>query len=476
MGEDSLDKAIVVGAGPNGLAAAITLAGAGISVTVYERNSIIGGACRSAELIKPGYLHDVGSAIHPLTAASPFLQKLPLQDHGLKWIAPPAAVAHPFDDGSAAIIFRSFDETASTLDDYDRKAYEKLMRPLVNNYQEIINELMYFPRIPPHHPFTLFRFGYHAIKSATGLAESVCTGPRARALIAGLGAHSVMSLERRGSAAAGLMLAVVAHAIGWPMPEGGSQRITDALSAYLMKNSGTIITNHEVKSVDQLPPHNVIMLDVTPRQFLNMTEQQIPASYRRKLDNYKYGPGIFKLDWILDGPVPWKARECLDAGTVHLGGSLEEIAVAEYAALKNQVPDKPFVILAQPSLFDNTRTPGNGHIVWAYSHVPWGSTFDMTERIEAQIERFAPGFKERIIARKAMYPSDVELDNPNCVGGDIAGGSESLRRLILPEVSYTTPLANVFLCSASTPPGPGVHGMCGERSAALAIKKLKLTQ
>jgi len=476
MGKSSLYKAIVVGAGPNGLAAAITLAEAGIPVTLYERNNSLGGACRSEELIKPGYLHDVGSAIHPLTVASPFFQKLPLQDHGLKWITPPAAVAHPFDDGSAALVIRSVHETALMLDDYDRKGYEKLMRPMVDNCQEIINELMYFPRITPRRPFTLFRFGYHAIKSAAGLAESVFIGPRARALIAGLGAHSVMSLEKRGSAAAGLMLLVVAHTIGWPMPEGGSQRITDALSAYLIEQGGTIITNHEVQSLDQLPPYKILMLDLTPHQFFNITKQQLPASYSRKLDNYKYGPSIFKLDWIMDGPIPWKAKECHSAGTVHLGGSLEEIANAEYTVCQNQLPEKPFVILAQPSLFDNTRTEGSNHIIWAYSHVPRDSSFDMAGRIEAQIERFAPGFKDRIIARNTMYPSDVERNNPNCVGGDITGGSESLRRLLFPEVSYTTPLRNVFLCSASTRPGPGVHGMCGERSATLAIKKLKLTQ
>ena len=476
MEEDSLYKAIVVGAGPNGLAAAVTLARAGIPVTVYERNSRIGGACRSAELIKPGYLHDIGSAVHPLAMASPFFRKLPLHNHGLKWITPTAAVAHPFDDGSASLLIRSISETALMLDSYDRKRYEKLMSPMVENWQDIVNEIMCFPRITPFHPLTLFRFGYHAIRSAVGLAESVFKGPRARAMIAGLGAHSVMSLEQRGSAAAGLMLAIVAHTTGWPMPEGGSQGITGALSTYLVKHGGTIITNNEIRSLDQLPPYKLLMLDVTPRQFLNITKQRLPASYRRKLDNYYYGPGVFKLDWILDGPVPWKAKECLDAGTVHIGGNLEEIANAEYTVWNNQIPEKPFVILTQPSLFDNTRTQGSDHIVWAYCHIPKDSTFDMTGRIEAQIERFAPGFKDRIIARSTMYPSDMERDNPNCVGGDITGGRESLRRLLFPEVSYTTPLGNVFLCSASTPPGPGVHGMCGERSATLAIKKLKLTQ
>lgn len=476
MGEHSSYNAIVVGAGPNGLAASITLAEAGIPVTVYERNSVTGGACRSAELINPSHLHDIGSAVHPLAVISPFFSKLPLQDFGLKWITPPVALAHPFDDGTTALVMKSVSETASTLDRYDHASYQRLMKPMVNKGLEIVSEVMYLPRISMHHPCILFRFGYHAIRSAVGLAKSIFAGDRARALIAGLGAHSVMSLEKSGSAAAGLMLAVLAHTTGWSIPEGGSQRITDALTSYLIAQGGNIITDYEVRSLGQLPPYQILMLDVTPRQFLNIAKQQLPDSYRRRLSNYKYGPGIFKLDWILDGPIPWKANECQSAGTVHLGGSLEEIAAAERAVWHNQQSEKPFVILAQPSLFDTTRAQGSRQIVWAYSHVLKDSTFDMTGRIEAQIERFAPGFKERIIARNTMYPSDVERDNPNCVGGDITGGSESLRRLLFPELSYTTPLENVFLCSASTPPGPGVHGMCGERSATLALKKLKLPQ
>ena len=474
MGQRSSYKAIVVGSGPNGLAASITLAEAGIPVTVYERNRVIGGACRSAELINPDYLHDIGSAIHPLAVVSPFFQKLPLKDHGLNWITPPAAVAHPFDDGTAVLVKGPVSETASMLDSCDKESYQRLMRPMVDKWLEIVSEVMYFPRISTHHPLTLLSFGYRAMRSAIGLAESFFTGSRARALIAGLGAHSVMSLERRASAAAGLVLAAAAHTTGWSIPEGGTQRITDALSSYLIKLGGDIITNNEVHSLDQLPPYEILMLDITPNQFMNMAKKHLPCSYKRRLNNYKYGPGVFKLDWILDGPIPWKAKECLVAGTVHLGGSLEEIANAERDVWSKHQPEKPFVILAQPSLFDRTRARGSGHIVWAYSHVPNGSPFDMTGRIEAQIERFAPGFKERIIARHVMYPSDLEKDNPNCIGGDITGGAQNMRRLIFPEVSYNTPLANVFLCSASTPPGPGVHGMCGERSASLALKKMKM--
>jgi len=476
MGERSSSKAIVVGSGPNGLAASITLAEAGIPVTVYERNSVTGGACRSAELINPGHLHDIGSAIHPLAVISPFFQKLPLKDHRLNWITPPAAMAHPFDDGTAVLLTMPVSETASMLDSCDKESYQRLMSPMVYKWHEIVSEVMYFPRVSADHPRTLLNFGYRAMRSAIGLAESFFKGTRARALIAGLGAHSVMSLERRASAATGLLLALAAHTTGWSMPEGGSQRITDALASYLIKLGGDIITDHEVQSLDQLPPYEILMLDVTPHQFLTMAIQQLPDSYKRRLDNYKYGPGVFKLDWILDGPIPWKANECLAAGTVHLGGSLEEIATAERSVWNNHHPEKPFVILAQPSLFDHTRAQGSRHIAWAYSHVPKGSTYDMTGRIEAQIERFAPGFKEKIIGRHVMYPSDLEKDDPNCIGGDITGGSQSMRRLLFPKVHYSTPIPNVFLCSASTPPGPGVHGMCGVRSANLALKIMKVIQ
>jgi len=473
MGERSSREAIVVGAGPNGLAAAITLAEAGIPVTVYERNSVIGGACRSAELISPGHLYDIGSAVHPLAVVSPFFRELPLKENGLNWITPPAAVAHPFDDGTAVLVNRAVSETASMLDRYDRASYKRLMNPMVDKALDLVGEVFYFPRISINHLCILFRFGFHAIRSTAGLAESVFAGDRARALIAGLGAHSVMSLEHRASVAAGLVLAVLAHSTGWPIPEGGSQRITDALSSYLIKQGGDVFTNHEVQSISQLPPWNILILDVTPHQFLKMAKQQLPDSYKRKLIKYQYGPGVFKLDWILDGPIPWKARECLDAGTVHLGGSFEEIAAAEEASWNNHHPEKPFVILAQPSLFDHARAKGSRHIVWAYSHVPKGSTFDMTGSIEAQIERFAPGFNERIITRRVTHPADLEKDNPNCIGGDITGGTQSLRRLVFPAISYHTPISNVFLCSASTPPGPGVHGMCGVRAANLALQNIQ---
>jgi len=466
-------NAIVVGSGPNGLAAAITLAQAGLHVTVYERNEVIGGACRSSELIQPGYLHDIGSAVHPLAVASPFFQRLTLEEHGLKWIVPKAALAHPFDDGTAVLLHSSVADTASMLDGDDEKAYRRLMEPLVNQWEEIITEVMQFPRLF-RIPMTTIGFGWHALSSATGLARNLFKGDRARALIAGLGVHSVMNLEQRGSVAAGLVLAAATHTTGWPMPEGGSQKIADALASYFIKLGGNIITGNEVKSLDQLPPYKVLMLDVTPRQLVSMAKRQLSDSYKQRLDNYRYGPGVFKVDWILDGPVPWKAKECQTAGTVHVGGYLEEINAAEKDVWNNHQPEKPFVILAQPSLFDGTRVKGNGHILWGYCHVPNNSSFDMTERIESQIERFAPGFKDRIIARHVMYPSDIQKDNPNCIGGDITGGAQSMRRLIFPEISYKTPIPNVFLCSASTPPGPGVHGMCGVRAAQFAWRKQNL--
>jgi phytoene dehydrogenase-like protein len=471
MPDSKAEISIVVGSGPNGLSAAITLAETGLPVTVYERNTVIGGACRSAELMKTGYLHDIGAAVHPLAVASPFFQRLPLEEYGLKWIVPQSALAHPFDDGTAVMLNRSAAETASMLDGADVRGYQRLMDPLVRQWPELVTEVMMFPRLF-RIPLTMIGFGWHAISSVKGLTKSLFKGARARALMAGLGVHSVMNPDWRGSAAAGLVLAVAAHTTGWPMPEGGSQKIADALASYLIKLGGNIITDNEVQFLDQLPPCKILMLDVTPRQFLAMAKRQLPDSYRRRLDNYKYGPGVFKVDWILDGPIPWKVKECLEAGTVHLGGSLEEITAAEKAVWNSHNPEKPFVILSQPSLFDHTRARGGGQIVWAYCHVPNGSPFDMTGRIEAQIERFAPGFRERIIARNVIYPSDLQKDNPNCIGGDITGGAQSIRRLIFPEISHGTPIPNVFLCSASTPPGPGVHGMCGERSANLALKKL----
>jgi len=468
-------EAIVVGSGPNGLAAAIALAQAGLEVTVYEKHEIIGGGCRSLELIQQGYIHDVCSTVHLQVKLSPFFQKLPLEEFGLRWVTPPFAVANPFDDGTAAVVSRSMSETVATLDGIDEKTYARLMSPLVVQSQGLMDEIMRFPAIPLRHPLMMLNFGRRAITPTTELARSLFKGERARALIAGMGAHSAMELERRGSFASGFLMSITAHADGWPFPEGGSQVTVNALAGYLTALGGKIITGHEVKSLEQLPPHDVVLLDVTPRQFLEMAEDRLPPSYANKLRQYRYGCGAFKCDWILNGPVPWKAEECYRANTVHIGGYLEEIAAAEREVCQQKHPEKPFVILTQPSLFDRTRAGGDGHIVYGYCHVPNGSTVDMAERIEAQVERFAPGFRDRIVGRHTMSTADLERHNPNCVGGDFLGGAKTLRQLILPPVSYETPIKNAFLCSSSTPPSPGVHGMCGFRAAQTAIRKLRLS-
>lgn len=466
------NEAFVVGSGPNGLAAAIALAQAGLKVTVYEKHKIIGGGCRSLELIQKGSIHDICSTVHLQAKLSPFFRDLPLGKFGLTWVTPPFALANPFDDGTAAVVSKSMADTIETLDSTDRKAYTNLMSPLVNHSKELMDEIMGFPKIPWRHPLLMLNFGRRALIPTTKLARSLFKGKRASALIAGMGGHSGMALEQTGSFASGFLMSITAHADGWPFPEGGSQKTVDALAAYFTNLGGRIITDCEVTSLSQFRPDDVVLLDITPRQFLRMAENTLPNSYADRLRKYEYGCGAFKCDWVLDGPVPWKAEECCKANTVHIGGYLEEIAAAEREVVQQRHPEKPFVILTQPSLFDKTRTSGGRHVVYGYCHVPNGSTFDMTERIEAQIERFAPGFKDRIIGRHTMSTSDLEMYNPNCIGGDFLGGKQSLRKLILPRISYRTPIRNTFLCSSSTPPSPGVHGMCGFRAAQEAIKTL----
>jgi phytoene dehydrogenase-like protein len=468
--------AAVIGSGPNGLAAAIALAQAGLEVTVYEKHDVIGGGCRSLDLIQKGYIHDVCSTVHLQVKLSPFFRKLPLEEFGLRWVTPPLALANPFDDGTAAVVSQSMADTVATLDSVDGKAYARLMSRPASQSQELMDEIMRFPGIPLRHPFLMLNFGRRALTSTTELARSLFEGKRARALIAGMGAHSGMELEQRGSFASGYLMGITAHSDGWPFPEGGSQRTVDALAGFLAKLGGKIVIGCEVKSLEQLPPYDVVLLDVTPRQFLKMAEGRLPSSYIGKLKRYRYGCGAFKCDWLLDGPIPWKASECCKANTVHIGGYLEEMAAAESEVNQQKHPEKPFVILTQPSLFDRSRAKGDAHVVYGYCHVPNGSTFDMAERIEAQIERFAPGFRDRIIGRHTMSTADLERHNPNCVGGDFLGGAQSLRKLIIPPVSYETPIGNAFLCSSSTPPSPGVHGMCGFRAAQTAIRKLGISR
>jgi phytoene dehydrogenase-like protein len=470
---DNTKKAIVIGAGTNGLSAAITLARAGLDVTIYEKNEVIGGACRSLELIKEGVVHDAGSAVHPMVLASPFFQSLPLSEYGLKLITSPAVMAHPLDDGTAVIVYKSIEQTSSNIGGTDAKAYLKLMTPMVERFQILINEIMQFPKIPLRHPFLMLNFGRRALLPAKWLAESSFKGARARAVFAGMGAHSVMGLEQVASSASGFMLTLAAHANGWPIPEGGAQKITDAMAGYFKALGGNIISGCEVKNFEQLPAHEILMIDVTPMQFSKIAASQLPDTYKKKLDKYQYGPGVFKMDWILNSPIPWKAIECNKAATVHIGGCMEDIVNAEKEVHAGRPPEKPFVFLVQPSLFDDKRARNSEQVVWGYCHVPNGSIFDMTGRIESQIERFAPGFKERIIARHVMYPSDMESDNANCIGGDITGGAQSLKKLVLPSISYKTPLKNVFMCSSSTPPSAGVHGMCGYRAALAAIRTIR---
>lgn len=463
--------AVVVGAGPNGLAAAVTLARAGRSVLVIEAKDTIGGGSRTAELTIPGFRHDVCSAIHPLGVAAPLFRSLPLNQHGLEWVHPQVPLAHPLDDGTAVLLDRSVDVTAGMLGT-DGTRYRRLMGPSVALWDKLAADLFAPPRFP-RHPLAYARFALRAVRSARGLAESLFKGERARALFGGMGSHSVMPLERTGSAAVGIVLGITGHAVGWPVARGGSQSIADAMAAYLRSMGGELVTDLHVDSVEGLPASRAILLDVTPHQLLGMVHH-LPARYRRRVEKHRYGPGVFKVDWALQGRIPWKAAECTRAGTVHLGGTLEEIAAAERAVWDGHHPEKPFVLLAQQSLFDPTRAPKGKHTAWAYCHVPNGSTYDMTARIEAQVERFAPGFRDHIIARSVLSPIELELYNPNYVGGDILGGAQDLRRFLMPAVRrcpYSTPVKGLYICSSSTPPGPGVHGMCGYHAALAALRR-----
>lgn len=463
---------VVVGSGPNGLAAAVTLARAGCKVTVLEAEDTIGGGTRSAELTLPGFVHDICSAIHPLGIASPFFRSLPLADFGLHWIHPPAPLAHPLDDGTAVLLHRSIDETAAALGT-DGRAYRNLMAPLVANCDTLLDATL-APLFPPRHPMVLARFGWHAMRSAHGLAASQFGGERARALFAGMGAHSVMPLETPFSASFALMLGMLGHASGWPLPRGGSRAIAQALAGYLTSLGGEIVTSHRVSSPSDLPAASSVFFDLTPRQLLQIGGDLLPSGYRRQLGRYRYGPAAFKVDWALDGPIPWRASACAKAATVHLGGTLDEISASERAAGGGSVCDRPFVLLAQPSLFDATRAPAGRHTAWAYCHVPNGSAIDMTARIERQIERFAPGFGARILARHVMPPAALERHNANYIGGDIVGGANDGWQLFarpVPRLNpYTIPVKGWYLCSASTPPGGGVHGMAGFHAAHAALR------
>jgi len=467
--------AIVVGSGPNGLAAAIALAQEGVSVRVVERAETIGGGMRTAELTSPGFKHDVCSAIHPLAVASPFLSTLPLREHGVEWIWPPAALAHPFDDGGAAVLERSVTATGATLgEDADR--YARLMAPLARDAPLILGDLL-GPLGRPRNPLELARFAARGALPATSFARTAFRGERARAFFGGLAAHSMLPLSRPPTTGYGLMLGLLGHAVGWPLARGGSQTLADGLASYLQSLGGTVETGRNVGSLGELDGAGAVLLDVGPHQFAQLAGAELPSRYRRRIEGYRYGPGVFKLDWALDGPIPWRAAECEGAATVHLGGTLGEIVRSEDAAWRREPSESPYVLLAQQSLFDPSRSPAGRHTAWAYCHVPNGSRVDMTTRIERQVERFAPGFRDRIVARAAMSPADMEQYNPNYVGGDINGGAGDLRQLFTRPVArvspYTTPMAGVFLCSSSTPPGGGVHGMCGYHAAQAALRHLR---
>jgi phytoene dehydrogenase-like protein len=464
--------AVVVGSGPNGLAAAITFAQAGRSVLLIEGDETIGGGTRSAELTLPGFVHDVCSAVHPMGLWSPFFRQLPLRKYGLEWIHPAAPLAHPLDDGSAVILDRSAELTAQGLGE-DRKRYLRLMEPLIADWPNLESTIQH-PFGFPSHPLAAMRFGLDALRPASSIAKHSFHHARARALFAGLAAHSMLPLERAPSAVSGLVLGIMAHTVGWPFARGGSQSIAKALAAYLKSLGGEIVTGTPVASIDQLPRARAILCDVTPRQLLRLAGSRLTPDFRHKLERYRYGPGVCKLDWALSGPIPWKSAGCRRAGTVHLGGAFEEIAESERAPFEGNYAEKPFVLLAQPTLFDSTRAPAGKHIAWGYCHVPNGSSVDMTAAIENQIERFAPGFRALILKRSVRVAASLEGYNPNLIGGDIGGGLMDLGQFLLRPTRrfYRTPAKGIYLCSSSTPPGPGVHGLCGHLAARAALKDL----
>lgn len=466
-------KACVIGAGPNGLAAAIALAQAGMEVEVFEAEAQQGGAARTMELTLPGFHHDFGSAVHPMAAGSPFFTSLPLQDYGLEWIHSPAPLAHPMDDGTAVLLERSFDNAEIALGE-DGAAWRSMMEPPASHWSTFAREILQPLPTWPRHPSLLAKFAIDALPSACFVARRRFHTERARALFAGLSAHSVMRLDESLSASFGLVLGIAAHAVGWPIPRGGAQAITNALSSYLATLGGHIHTSTRIESLDQLPSCDLTMCDLTPRQLLHLAGGKLTQSYSNRLQRYRYGPGVFKVDYALSQPIPWKAAECLRAATVHVGGTMEEIAASEAAVSEGTLHERPFIILAQPTLFDSSRAPEGKHIAWAYCHVPNGSSLNYLDAVETQIERFAPGFRDCILARRTFTPADLEAMDANLIGGDVGGGAMGLRQLLFRPTGllYQTSADNLYLCSSSTPPGGGVHGMCGYNAAQTALRRL----
>jgi phytoene dehydrogenase-like protein len=466
--------AIVVGSGPNGLAAAITMARRGLKVLVIEGKADVGGGMRTQEITLPGFRHDICSAVHPLGMGSPFFKTLPLEQYGLQWIQPDIPAAHPLDDGTAVALHRNPAATAASIGPGGER-WTRQFAPLAAAWDELAPALL-GPRPLTSHLLELTRFGMAALQPADLYARAVLRTQRGAALFAGLAAHAIRPLEQTITASFGLVLGILGHAVGWPLPRGGSAAIAHVMTRHLQDLGGDVVCGWMVESLDELPPARRVLLDVTPRQFLRLADDALPPGYRRKLEGYRYGPGVFKIDYALDGPVPWRAEECRRTATVHLGGTLDEIAASERAMWYGRHSERPYVLVVQPSLFDNTRAPAGKHTLWVYCHVPNRSTVDMTAAIEAQIERFAPGFRDLILARTTRNAADMERYSPNYIGGDINGGVQDVRQLWtrpLPQWNpYATPLPGVFLCSSSTPPGGGVHGMCGYHAACAALRGL----
>jgi len=465
--------AVVVGSGPNGLAAAILLQQNGLSVLLLEAKSEIGGGLRSAELTLPGYTHDICSAIHPLAVNSPFFETLPLSAHGLEYIYPEISAAHPFDNDTAAVLTKSVVETAKLLG-LDEHTYLKLLKPIISDWPAIAPDFL-GPLHFPKYPLAMARFGFPALTSATHLANKFKT-EQAKGLIAGMAAHAMQPLSNLTTSAAALVLMACGHLKGWPIPKGGSKNIAKALASYFVLIGGKIETDFYVRSLDQLPSSKAVLFDVSPRQLLHIAGHKFSSIYKWQLERYRYGMGVFKIDWALDAQIPFTATECTQAGTIHIGNTLNEIANAEQQVWNGNHPEKPFVLLAQQSVFDSTRAPDGKHTAWAYCHVPNGSTVDMTEAIEKQVERFAPGFREIILAKHTMNTEQVEAYNSNYIGGDINGGVLDIDQLFtrpaLRLSPYKTSAKGIYICSASTPPGGGVHGMCGYNAAKKILKDL----
>jgi phytoene dehydrogenase-like protein len=467
--------AVVAGAGPNGLAAGIALARSGYSVTVLEAADTIGGGCRSAEITLPGFIHDICAAVHPMGVVSPFFRELPLQSYGAEWVRSPAAVAHPFEDGTAAVLYPDLQQTAATIAP-DGAKWSQLMAPFLRRREALFSEILKPVRVPSH-PLLMARFGVYGLQSCDRLVRNMFTAPKARALFSGCAAHSFLALDAPASASFGLVLTLAAHATEWPVVKGGSQRLIDALAAHFRTLGGEITTGTRVRRLNELPPHRTVLFDLAPRHVEQIAADALPARYRQQLRRFRHGAAVFKLDWALSGPIPWRAPECALAVTVHLGSTFEEIAASEAATYAGRVAERPFVLVAQQSLFDDTRAPRGQHTGWAYCHVPNASTVDMTDRIERQVERFAPGFRDLILARRTMSPGDIESHNSNMIGGDVGGGANDIGQFLLRPFPrwnpYTTPNPDLFLCSSSTPPGGGVHGMCGYWAAQSAMRRLQ---